>query len=75
MAYGAGAVKMAAGTGEDRKRGVAHLDSVPLDEILLDVPTDKNDEVEEASAVCIWMIAPGLHDPFEVLDLLIELNH
>jgi hypothetical protein len=43
MADRACAVNMAARIGEDRRRGVAHLDSVPLDEVLFDVPTDKND--------------------------------
>ena len=45
MADRAGGVRMAAGTGEDRRGGVAHLDSVPLDEVLLDVPADEDDEV------------------------------
>lgn len=76
MEDGTRAMCIGALAGDDRRRGgVAHLDAVALDEVLLDVPPDKDDEVEEIGAVGVGVVVLGLHDGFEVFDLAVELDH
>jgi len=58
-----------------RRRGVAHLDPVAFNEVLLDVAADEDNEVEEAGAVFVGVVASRLHDGLELGDLFTEFDH